>query len=62
MDKAPAYGAGDSGFESQVGLIVRRMRGAMAARRIPDPKVAGSIPVVFILLPVRICAIVGCLV
>ena len=23
------------------------MRGAMAARRIPDPKVAGSIPVVF---------------
>ena len=47
MDKAPAYGAGDSGFESQVGLIVRRMRGAMAARRIPDPKVAGSIPVVF---------------
>ena len=25
----------------------RRMRGAMAARRIPDPKVAGSIPVVF---------------
>ena len=24
-----------------------RMRGAMAARRIPDPKVAGSIPVVF---------------
>ena len=32
MDKAPAYGAGDSGFESQYGLFTFEERGRNEVR------------------------------
>jgi hypothetical protein len=46
MDKALPSGGRDCGFESRLGLfyISERLHGAMATRRIPDPKIGGSIP------------------
>jgi hypothetical protein len=46
MDKALPSGGRDCGFESRLGLfyIRERLHGAMATRRIPDPKIGGSIP------------------
>jgi hypothetical protein len=46
MDKALPSGGRDCGFESRLGLfyLCERLHGAMATRRIPDPKIGGSIP------------------
>jgi hypothetical protein len=54
MDKALPSGGRDCGFESRLGLLFwggvgpllpqERLHGAMATRRIPDPKIGGSIP------------------
>ena len=51
MDKALPSGGRDCGFESRLGLFFvrskdwyERLHGAMATRRIPDPKIGGSIP------------------